>query len=92
MKIHYLKTWRTWFIATWDGNKTFEVRINDRGYELNDVLVLEEYDPGEKVYTGRVLLRQVDYMMQGVFGLPPDVCVMSIKPYEARIQDLCVMV
>lgn len=47
---HELKILPMYFQAVWDGKKTFEVRKNDRGYKLNDILILKEWD-GTK-YTG----------------------------------------
>lgn len=45
MKTHKLKTWPTYFQAVRSGKKTFEIRKNDRNYQVNDVLVLEEWKP-----------------------------------------------
>jgi hypothetical protein len=35
---HELKTWTEYYNAVFDGNKTFEVRKNDRNYQVDDVL------------------------------------------------------
>jgi hypothetical protein len=44
MKEHKLKCWPDYWnaIAAWI--KPFEVRFNDRGFMVGDVLVLEKYD------------------------------------------------
>jgi hypothetical protein len=42
--VHQLKTWPSYFQPVWTGEKTFEVRFNDRGYQAGDVLDLREYD------------------------------------------------
>lgn len=78
MKTHYLKTWPEPFAAIVDGRKTFEVRVNDRGFEVGDRLILQEYNPGSAEFTGAYVIVKVTYLLQGVFGLPPDVCVMGI--------------
>ena len=50
---HFLKTWPGFFSGLVDGTKTAEVRINDRNFQVGDVLVLREYDPRACSYTGR---------------------------------------
>ena len=43
-KIHELKTYPQYFQQTWNGNKPFEVRLNDRHYEVGDIVILKEWD------------------------------------------------
>ncbi len=61
------------------GVKTFEIRVNDRGYEVGDSLFIREYDPVKQQYTWRSMNKRIVYMLQGVYGLPPDLCVMQLK-------------
>jgi len=42
---HDLKAWPEFFDALASRRKTFEVRKNDRDYQLGDVLLLREYAP-----------------------------------------------
>ena len=42
--VHSLKTLPVYFQRTWEGEKTFEVRIDDRGFQRGDTLVLREWD------------------------------------------------
>lgn len=44
MKTHVLKTAPAYFERVWDGSKTFEVRLDDRGYQAGDTVVLREFD------------------------------------------------
>ncbi|UXE90047.1 DUF3850 domain-containing protein [Limosilactobacillus reuteri] len=44
------------------GVKNFEIRKNDRGYRVDDVLWLKEYDPEKKQYTGNTLKRKITYI------------------------------
>lgn len=60
--IHDLKTWPAFFRAVWDGRKTFDIRINDRDFEVGDTLVLREYDPETNTYSGRSIIRRVTYV------------------------------
>ena len=50
--IHDLKIWPEHFDAVVSGRKRFEVRVNDRGYEVGDTLHLREWEPDEERYTG----------------------------------------
>lgn len=44
-KVHELKTEPAYFDAVLRGDKTFEVRKNDRDFQTGDTLVLKEFDP-----------------------------------------------
>lgn len=59
--IHALKTLPEYFEAVRSGAKTFELREDDRGFQVGDYLALNEWD-GEN-YTGRSQLVKVTYML-----------------------------
>lgn len=67
--VHPLKTWPEYFEAMASGAKTFEVRYNDRYFEVGDLLLLQEYDPNTHDYTGRSLTVAVTYILPG--GITP---------------------
>jgi hypothetical protein len=75
-KTHHLKTWPQYFKAVEAGLKTFEIRVNDRSYRVNDVLVLQEWNPETKAYTGKHLFRRVTYLTS--FGQPEGQIVMAL--------------
>lgn len=87
-RIHHLKTWPGPFQAILDGRKTHEVRKDDRGFEIGDVLCLVEWDPSPKSThewtaigaTGRELRVVVTYISRAVHGLPENLIVMSVRP------------
>jgi len=60
-----LKTVNPYFEDVWQGRKTFEVRKNDRDFEVGDELNLFEYEPKETVkkFTGRRIEAKVTYMI-----------------------------
>lgn len=45
MKQHELKTWPSSFDAVWRGTKGYELRNDDRGFAIGDLLVLHEWVP-----------------------------------------------
>lgn len=56
------KIWPEYFGQVLKGGKTFELRLNDFEVEAGDTLVLKEWDPEAKDYTGRELTRTVGYV------------------------------
>lgn len=46
MKMHELKILPEYFEKVLDGSKTFELRKDDRGFNVGDILILREYIPG----------------------------------------------
>lgn len=81
---HTLKTWPVFFQAVEDGTKTFEVRAADRDFRVGDVLDLREYDPDNKVHTGRSTQRQVSYLLspESEFGFDGFVVLGMVTPVE----------
>ncbi len=53
--LHSLKTERKFFEATWAGKKTFEIRVNDRGFKVGDDVILTEIDGEGMEETGRMI-------------------------------------
>ena len=71
---HELKTWSRFWEALKEGRKTFEVRKNDRAFKEGDTLILNEWDPQAKRYTGRQMAFDVGYLtdlpcMPGFVGM-----------------------
>ncbi|MEN2360817.1 ASCH/PUA domain-containing protein [Levilactobacillus brevis] len=60
MKTHKLKILPKYMSAQLSGVKTFEIRKNDRNYQVGDRLLLREWD-GEK-YTGRETMVFITYI------------------------------
>lgn len=82
---HALKTWPEYFAALASGEKTFEIRRNDRPFKIGDKLLLQEWDPKHEQYTGSELTMRITYILSGdvnKFGLFADYCVMGIKEIE----------
>jgi hypothetical protein len=64
MAIHRLKTWPAYFEAIRQHTKGFELRKDDRGFEVGDLLILEEYDPSREHYTGQIEERLVTFIVR----------------------------
>lgn len=78
--VHKLKILPRFFAAVCDGTKTFEVRKNDRGFQMGDILELQEWLP-DSGYTGKVVRRKVTYILYGdtFAGLDNSYVVMAIE-------------
>ncbi|MEC1440531.1 DUF3850 domain-containing protein [Bacillus sonorensis] len=62
MQRHKLKILPEYFDYVYSGEKSFEIRRNDRGFKVGDLLELHEYIPEKNEFTGRVVVREVTYM------------------------------
>lgn len=82
MTMHKLKILPQYFQAVWSGVKTFEIRKDDRGYQVGDILVLREWD-GEK-YTGSAICVKVTYILRDAegYGLKDGYVIMGIRHLE----------
>jgi len=79
MKFHELKTYDKYFDDIVNGNKTFEVRENDRDFKVGDILILCEYLPVKNVHTGRQVAREIKYILKGGrFGIKKGYVVMGL--------------
>lgn len=87
MKTHELKCWPEFFAPILSGEKTFELRKNDRDYQVGDLLHLREWDPGTKQYSGSEIRKRIAYMLEhrpnaacaARDGLGTDYVILSIE-------------
>lgn len=89
---HRLKTLPDYFQAVWDGDKNFEVRRNDRGFQAGDRVTLLEHDrsavleidPWPDGYSGRSISAFVTYVLAGgAFGIQAGHCVLGLNLADA---------
>jgi len=86
VKEHELKTWPSGFKAIAAGLKHYELRKDDRGFEVGDTLKLMEYDPDRGRFTRRWINARVTFISRahGEFrGLEDGFVVMGIKPVRS---------
>ena len=80
--IHELKTWPLHWTAIFNGEKTFELRKNDRDFKKYDKLLLKEYDPLHHKYSGRILHRRIVYILRSTeartHGLQDGYCILGL--------------
>jgi hypothetical protein len=62
MAIIKKKIWPEYFEEVRSGKKKFELRLNDFLVNEGDTLLLEEWDPKTKEYTGRTIEKKVSYV------------------------------
>ena len=76
-KNHVLKSWPAFFeeVLSWD--KLFEIRKNDRNFQLKDTLELWEYEPKINEYSGRRIYVTVVYITD--LFVPKGFVAMGIK-------------
>lgn len=61
---HELKILPEYFNQVRSGMKTAEVRIDDRNFMPGELLILKEWRPKKKVFTGREVVREITHMTQ----------------------------
>lgn len=87
MKLHELKIKKEYFQKVYFGNKTFELRKDDRGYEVGDLIkfkVIDKEEHSEKgfdEYVDSEALYIITYILRNVpeYGLDKDFCILGIK-------------
>lgn len=78
--VHELKIKSEYFNKVLSGEKTFEIRFNDRGFNVGDILILNEFFEGE--YTGKKINVKVIYLLSHKDfqeGIPDGYVVLGIK-------------
>jgi len=86
---HNLKIRLTFADAVLRGDKTFEIRKNDRGFQRHDEVVFDVVDDyGRHLQHGLNHRRyRIGYVLNG-WGLGADYCVFSIEPADVVAPEL----
>lgn len=58
------KAWPEQFQAVLDGRKTFDLRLQEFEAQEGDVLLLREWDPEKKEYTGRSIEKIIGFVLR----------------------------
>jgi ASC-1-like (ASCH) protein len=77
---HNLKTIQPYFDDIKTGKKNFELRENDRNFQIDDIIHLLEYDKSIG-YTGKIITKKVKYVLKDCpqFGLHEAYCILGLK-------------
>lgn len=77
---HELKILKPYYEAVKAGDKTFELRKDDRPYKIGDTLILREIGAGNKP-TGRTIEKKVGYILRNCpeYGLDNGYCILSLR-------------
>ncbi|WP_234733417.1 ASCH/PUA domain-containing protein [Tellurirhabdus bombi] len=80
-KTHLLKTLPKYFDEIALGWKPFEVRKNDRNFQLGDYLILAKWNPDQNQYEDdEWLIKEVCYLLPGgQFGIEEGYCVLGLS-------------
>lgn len=71
-----------YFNAVVEGNKTFDVRKNDRPFNVNDEIILQEYYPETKKYTGREWRGVISYILFDERFCKKGFCILGLKKQD----------
>lgn len=84
MNTHELKILPRWFEDVLTGKKNFEIRRNDRDFKVGDYLLLKEYEPAIAKFSGREILKRIQYIYEGdgTYGLSEEFCVLGLETYK----------
>lgn len=78
--LHKLKILPEFYEQVINGNKTFELRKNDRNFKHGDTVRLQEWNPETKQYTTRYAKCLIRYCLYGGrYGLQEGYVILSIE-------------
>lgn len=94
-RVHQIRLGASFFEDACSNIKSFELRKNDRGYKVGDILEMMEFDDGRN--TGRMVRKLVTYILEDYTGLDDGYCIMATKLLnedgealqEADINQIC---
>lgn len=82
MKLHTLKILPKYYVALVNGEKTFELRKNDRDYKVGDLITFTNTDgtPFITPHKERIVFR-ITYILENVseYGLDDEYCILALK-------------
>lgn len=88
MRIHELKILPKYFERVVNGEKTFEIRKNDRDFQTGDRIELKEFGYTKNKFTGRCVFGTISYIFHGgEYGLEQGYCVFSFKINQIAMNE-----
>lgn len=83
MLVHNLKCEMGYYDMVASGQKSFELRKDDRGFGVGDILILWRYDGAKGVYTGQSTARRITCILRGGPWLQPGYVALGLERKEA---------
>ena len=84
-QLHELKIYPKYFDAVLNGSKPFEIRKNDRNFQVGDNVFLREWDNIK--YSGRTIFAEITYVLDDKFiGLTEGYVALGIKVNDYRTE------
>jgi len=88
IRTHELKTVEPFFSDVFNGNKTAEIRMNDRDYRRGDLLILKQYfkhrGHATGYFTGRYVGAKVTHVLKNDNYLQPGYVMLSFEVLSKR--------
>lgn len=87
MKLHILKIKPEYFSEVLQENKLFELRKNDRDYQVGDLVHFINTNGDEyTLYDRKTLVFQITYVLKDVeeYGLNKSYCILGIKKLKGE--------
>jgi hypothetical protein len=79
MKTHELKLVNPYFQDVWNKSKTFEVRRNDRKFEVGDFVILKEFDKEKNTFLKRVVKVEITYILSDFEALDKEFVIFGFN-------------
>lgn len=82
MKLHTLKILPQYYVAVANGEKTFELRKNDRNYQVGDLITFTNTDGTPYITPYKeIIVFRITYILENVpqYGLKDGYCILGIK-------------
>ncbi|MES1977539.1 MAG: DUF3850 domain-containing protein [Pseudomonadota bacterium] len=84
-RCHDLKVWSMYWGALASGDKPFDVRLNDRDYQVGDLLRMRDYNQATGTYTGLELWREITYILLNDLFCKPGHVVLGLRAIAPRV-------
>ena len=98
---HKLKILPQYLESIVEGTKNFEIRKNDRNYQVGDTLILKEWVDREirqveditieasPYFTGLEITKEITYILEGgQYGLEEGYCILGLKQEGIKLQNI----
>lgn len=88
--LHQIKIKQCYLLHILEGRKTFEIRKNDRNYQVGDIikfLPIEQEENNIYGFYPPVPKYEITYILSDFVGLQKDYVCLSIKPIQTGINS-----